>query len=59
MQKKFTELRRKIEKCGAINVYDLLGELTEAYEKGEIDCSEYNQLNEFIASMKQEARREQ
>jgi hypothetical protein len=49
ISKKFTELKRKIEKGYDINLYDLLGEIVEAYEKGEIDCREYTQLYEFFS----------
>ena len=59
ISKKFTELKRKIEVGYGINLYDLLGEIVEAYEKGEIDCREYIQLYEFSADNKQEMRKEQ
>lgn len=47
MSKRFTELKRKLEKGYGINLYDFLGEIVDAYEKGEIDCREYIQLYEY------------
>lgn len=58
MSSKFAELKRKIEKCNNINLYDLLGEIVEAYEKGEIESREYIALYELSQTMNQGMRKE-
>lgn len=59
MLKKFTELKSKIDKCDGVNIYDLIAEITEAYEKGTIDCREYIRLYGFAVNLEQEVNKEQ
>ncbi len=42
------ELESKIEKYGGNNLFNLIGEIVTAYEKGEINNWEYVHLYEFL-----------